>query len=114
MTSSPPTQPLKPRKSRMKERYELQEEVGSGGMGTVYRALDRELNRVVAVKMLRRELVPELINLMHLKREIVLASRVTDEHVVRVYDIGKARGKPLIVMDWVDGENLAALLRRVH
>jgi Flp pilus assembly protein TadD len=64
--------------------------------------------------MLRPELVPGLLNLMQLKREIVLASRVTDEHVVRVYDIGKARGKPLIAMDWVDGENLAALLRRVR
>src|ERR1035438_6863290 len=103
-----------PRKARVKERYELREEVGAGGMGTVYRAIDRELNRTVAVKVLRPELVPGLRNLLRLKRELVLASRVSDEHVVRVHDIGEVGGKALIAMDWVDGESLAQLLGRVH
>jgi serine/threonine-protein kinase len=98
----------------LKERYELQEEVGAGGMGTVYRALDRALNRTVAVKVLRPELVPDLRNLLRLKRELVLASRVSDEHVVRVHDIGEVGGNALIAMDWVDGESLAQLLGRVH
>ena len=83
-------------------------------MGTVYRAVDRELNRTVAVKLLRPELVPDLRNLLRLKRELVLASRVSDEHVVRVHDIGEVDGQPLIAMDWVEGESLADLLRRVH
>jgi serine/threonine protein kinase len=104
----------RPRKPHLKERYELQEEVGAGGMGTVYRAMDRTLNRTVAVKVLRPELVPDLVNLLRLKRELVLASRVTDEHVVRVHDIGEVGGKALIAMDWVDGESLARLLARVH
>jgi serine/threonine-protein kinase len=98
----------------LKERYELREKVGAGGMGTVYRALDRALNRTVAVKVLRPELVPDLRNLLRLKRELVLASRVSDEHVVRVHDIGEVGGKALIAMDWVDGESLAHLLGRVH
>jgi serine/threonine protein kinase len=98
----------------LKERYELREKVGAGGMGTVYRALDRALNRTVAVKVLRPELVPDLRNLLRLKRELVLASRVSDEHVVRVHDIGELGGKALIAMDWVDGESLAHLLGRVH
>jgi len=105
---------LLPRKSRHKDRYELQEELGEGGMGTVFRALDRALNRTVAVKVLRAELVPDLRSLLRLKRELVLASKVSDEHVVRVHDIGEVGGKPLIAMDWVDGESLAQLLRRVH
>jgi serine/threonine protein kinase/Tfp pilus assembly protein PilF len=104
----------RPRKSRSKGRYELQEEVGSGGMGTVYRALDRELNRTVAVKVLRPDLLPDLRNLLRLKRELVLASRISDAHVVRVHDIGEVGGKTLIAMDWVEGETLAQLLRRVH
>jgi tetratricopeptide (TPR) repeat protein len=83
-------------------------------MGTVYRALDRELNRTVAVKLLRPELAPDLRYLLRLKRELVLASRVSDEHVVRVHDIGEVDGRPLIAMDWVEGESLADLLRREH
>ena len=102
------------RKPRRSQRYELREHVGAGGMGTVYRALDRELNRTVAVKLLRPELVPDLRNLLRLKRELVLASRVSDEHVVRVHDIGEVDGRPLIAMDWVEGESLAHLLSRVH
>lgn len=83
-------------------------------MGTVYRAQDHALNRTVAVKVLHPELVPDLRNLLRLKRELVLASRVSDVHVVRVHDIGEVGGKTLIAMDWVEGENLAQLLRRVH
>jgi len=105
---------IRSRKSRRRERYELRDEIGSGGMGTVYRALDRELNRTVAVKLLRPELVPDLRNLLRLKRELVLASRISHPHVVRVHDIGEADGRPLIAMDWVDGESLAHLLGRVH
>ena len=102
------------RRSRRRERYELQREIGGGGMGTVYQALDRELNRTVAVKVLRPELAPDLRNLLRLKRELVLAARVNDEHVVRVHDIGAVDGRALIAMDWVDGESLAQLLGRVH
>src|SRR5579872_2737751 len=113
---SPAPQPelARRRKPRGRARYQLQEEIGVGGMGTVYRAFDHELNRIVAVKILRPELVPDLSNLLRLKRELVLATRVSDEHVVRVHDIGQIEGRSLISMDWVDGENLAQLLRRVH
>lgn len=83
-------------------------------MGTVYQALDHELNRTVAVKVLRPALAPDLRNLLRLKRELVLAARVSDEHVVRVHDIGTVGGRALIAMDWVDGESLARLLSRVH
>ncbi|MCL5743292.1 MAG: protein kinase, partial [Acidobacteria bacterium] len=110
----PPSVSTRSLKSRRSERYELREHIGTGGMGTVYRALDRELNRTVAVKLLRPELVPDLRNLLRLKRELVLASRVSDEHVVRVHDIGEVEGRPLIAMDWVEGESLAHLLNRVH
>ncbi len=83
-------------------------------MGSVYRAYDCELDRTVAVKVLRSESVSDLRALLHLKKELILASRVSDQHVVRVHDLGETEGKPLIAMDWVDGENLVALLARVH
>src|SRR5689334_24398532 len=112
---APAPQPRRsPRKIRARERFQLVEEIGKGGMGTVFRALDRELNRTVAVKVLRPELVADLQNLLRLKRELVLASRVSNEHVVRVHDIGEIEGRALISMDWVDGESLAQLLNRTH
>lgn len=80
----------------------------------MYRALDRELNRTVAVKIIRPEFAADLSSLLRLKREVVLASRVGGNHVVRVHDFGEVDGQALIAMDWVDGENLAALLARVH
>src|ERR1700730_7787821 len=106
--------PPKSRKARRQQRYELQEQIGAGGVGTVYRAWDRELNRVVAVKVVRPEFASSLSSLLRLKRELVLASRVSDAHVVRVHDFGEVDGKALIAMDWVDGESLASLLGRVH
>ena len=80
----------------------------------MYRALDLELNRTVAVKVIRPEFASNLSSLLRLKREVVLASRVSGSHVVRVHDFGEVDGQALIAMDWVDGENLAALLARVH
>jgi serine/threonine-protein kinase len=106
--------PPRSRKVRRQQRYQLFEKIGAGGMGTVYRALDRELNRTVAVKVIRPELASDLSSLLHLKREVVLASRISGSHVVRVYDFGEADGQALIAMDWVDGENLALLLARIH
>ena len=104
----------RPPRRRRKERYQLLELIGEGAMGRVFRALDRELNRTVAVKVLRRELASSLRHIMQLKREVILASRVQDPHVVRVHDLGEAEGQLLVAMDWVDGENLATLLFREH
>jgi len=106
--------PARSPKARRQQRYQLLEEIGAGAMGKVYRALDRELNRTVAVKVIRPEFASNLSSLLRLKREIVLASRVRGSHVVRVHDLGEVDGQPLIAMDWVDGENLVALLARLH
>jgi serine/threonine protein kinase len=83
-------------------------------MGTVYRAQDHELNRTVAVKVLRPELASDLRNLLRLKREVVLASRVSNRYVIRVHDWSEVDGKPTIVMDWIDGGSMAGLLSRRH
>jgi len=104
----------KPSRRRRKERYQLGEPIGEGAMGQVFRALDRELNRTVAVKVLRPELASSLRHIMQLKREVILASRVQHPHVARVHDVGEADGRLLIAMDWIEGENLATLLAREH
>jgi serine/threonine-protein kinase len=94
-------------------RYRILGLVGTGGMGTVYRARDGELDEVVALKML----VPHLCNqpdmVERFRREVKLARRVTHRNVVRTFDIGDhgETGK-FLTMELVDGESLAALRAR--
>jgi len=98
-------------------RYEILGLLGSGGMGTVYRARDRELDEVVALKMLRRELVEAPSMLERFRQEAKLARRVTHRNVARTFDIGEhatAAGttEKFLTMEYVEGESLAALLGR--
>jgi serine/threonine-protein kinase len=92
-------------------RYELLGMLGTGGMGTVYRARDRELDELVALKVLKKELAtPEMIE--RFRREVKLARRVTHRNVARTYDIGEHGGDRFLTMEFVEGEMLAALLAR--
>ncbi|HVY49887.1 MAG TPA: serine/threonine-protein kinase, partial [Minicystis sp.] len=93
-------------------RYEILGMLGVGGMGTVYRARDRELDEVVALKALRRELVDAPGMLERFRREVKLARRVTHPNVARVFDIGEHDGEKFLTMEYVDGESLAGLLAR--
>ena len=93
-------------------RYELSGVVGIGGMGSVYRARDRELDEVIAVKVLRRELIAQPDILERFRREVKLARRVTHTNVARVFDIGEHAGEKFITMEFVDGESLGARLAR--
>jgi serine/threonine protein kinase/tetratricopeptide (TPR) repeat protein/TolB-like protein len=93
-------------------RYRIEAEAGEGGMGKVYRATDLDLGRTVALKVVRSELSSDPQSFERLKLEILLASRVTHRHVLRIYDLGEAGGVRFVSMAWVDGEDLAALIRR--
>jgi serine/threonine-protein kinase len=94
------------------ERYELLGLLGSGGMGTVYKARDLELDELVALKALRRDLVDDASALERFRREVTLARRVTHPNVARVYDIGAHGVEKFLTMEFVDGESLASLLAR--
>jgi serine/threonine protein kinase len=92
-------------------RYEILEVLGEGGMGAVYKAKDRELDRLVALKVIRPELATNPDILQRFKQEILLSSKVTHRNVVRIYDLGDAEGFKFITMEYVEGEDLRHALK---
>jgi len=92
-------------------RYELLGLLGSGGMGTVYRAHDRELDEVVALKVIRRELVAQPDVVERFRREVKLARKVTHPSVARVYDLGEHHGEKFLTMELIEGHSLHEVLR---
>jgi len=97
---------------RLAGRYELMAMLGEGGMGTVYRARDVELDEEVALKMLRKELVDTPGMLARFRQEAKLARRVTHKNVARTFDIGEHEGEKFLTMEFVDGESLASRAAR--
>jgi serine/threonine-protein kinase len=100
------------RRTVLSGRYEIEALLGSGGMGTVYRARDQELDEVVALKMLQRGRVDEPKMLARFKQEVKLARRVTHKNVARTFDIGEHEGDRFLTMEYIDGEPLSALSAR--
>ena len=93
-------------------RYEILAVLGEGGMGTVYKAQDRELGRLVALKVIRPEMASRPEILERFKREILLASQVTHRNVLRIHDLGEAGEIKFISMHYVEGGNLKTLLEK--
>jgi DNA-binding response OmpR family regulator len=91
-------------------RYEILEEIGSGGMGMVYRAFDRELEEQVAIKTLRPELLRDPALVERFKSEIRLARHISDKHVVRTHDLGEREGVYYLTMEYVEGMTVRELL----
>lgn len=92
-------------------RYEILELLGQGGMGAVYKAADREVDRIVAVKVIRPEMASNPEILARFKQELVLSSKVTDRNVIRIYDLGEAQGVKFITMEYMEGDNLHKILK---
>ncbi|MBV8707842.1 MAG: tetratricopeptide repeat protein [Acidobacteriaceae bacterium] len=94
------------------DRYEILAHVGDGGMGSVYKALDRELDRVVALKTIRPDLASNATILRRFKQEILLARKITHQNVIRTYDLGVAGALRFLTMEFFEGEDLCAYLER--
>jgi serine/threonine protein kinase/tetratricopeptide (TPR) repeat protein len=92
-------------------RYEILQLLGEGGMGAVYKAADRELDRFVALKVIRPELASNPSILARFKQELLLAHQVTHRNVIRIYDLGEAEGVKFITMEFIEGQDLRALIR---
>ncbi|MBA3497669.1 MAG: protein kinase [Gemmatimonadales bacterium] len=111
-TAAPGDQSLVPG-SVLASRYEIEELLGRGGMGIVYRAMDRQIGEPVAIKVLRPELgTLDSTVLERFKQELRLARRITHRNVVRTYDLGEAHGTYYITMELVRGTTLAALIQQ--
>jgi serine/threonine-protein kinase len=91
-------------------RYRVEGRLGEGGMGSVYKAYDIEIDRVVALKVIRPELMANAEILQRFKQELLLASRVSHKHILRIHDLGDSGGVKFISMAYVDGRNLAEVL----
>ena len=94
------------------DRFELRGLLGVGGMGSVYRAHDLELDEPIALKLLRRELLHQPGTLDRFRREVKLARKVTHPCVARTFDIGSHLDDRFITMELIEGESLANLLER--
>jgi Protein kinase domain len=95
------------------DRYRVVALAGRGGMGEVYRAEDLKLTQIVAIKFLPAALSQDAGALARFHSEVRIARQVSHPNVSRVFDIGDADGLPFLTMEYVDGEDLASLVRRI-
>ena len=95
------------------DRYRVVALAGRGGMGEVYRAEDLKLSQIVAIKFLPASLSNDAGALARFHSEVRIARQVSHPNVCRVFDIGDADGVPFLTMEYVDGEDLASLIRRI-
>jgi len=94
------------------KRYQIIEEIGKGGMGRVYKAVDKELNRIVVLKMIKPEISfhPGIVD--RFKKEIKLASQITHRNVCRIHDLGEVKGIKFISMQFIGGQDLKKFIQQ--
>jgi protein kinase-like protein len=111
-SSSAPEEGRFPAGTVLAGRYRILGRLGQGGMGEVYRAHDLILNQTVALKFLAPAHLSEA-SLARFRNEVRIARQVSHPNVCRVYDLGMVEGLHFLSMEYIDGEDLASLLRRI-
>ncbi|MAT15975.1 MAG: serine/threonine protein kinase [Planctomyces sp.] len=94
------------------ENYELIEEIGRGGMGVVYKALQTDLGRTVAIKMIRSSTLASADEVKRFEREARAAGKLQHPHIVKIFEAGQIAGQPYFSMEYIEGESLHHLLQR--
>jgi serine/threonine protein kinase/tetratricopeptide (TPR) repeat protein len=94
-------------------RYQVTEELGKGGMGRVYKAYDTEIGEYVALKVLKPEISADEGIVERFRNELKLARRISHRNICRMFDLGRSQDTTYIAMEFVSGEDLKTLLRRV-
>ena len=93
--------------------YQLTEELGHGGMGTVYKALHTKLGRVVALKVLALARAHDRSAIARFEREMQAVGQLDHRHIVRAHDAREIDGTPILVMEYLDGLDLGEIVRRL-
>jgi serine/threonine protein kinase len=99
--------------SILADRYEIIEELGKGGMGKVYKALDREISEKIAVKIIRPEIATNKKIIERFHNELKMARTITHKNVCRMHDLGRDGKTRFITMEYVSGEDLKKSIRRM-
>src|SRR6188508_1797977 len=92
--------------------YEIEASLGAGGMGEVYRARDTRLGRVVAIKVLASKFADHVELRERFEREAQTISSLNHPHICTLYDVGQHNGADYLVMEYLEGDTLAARLER--
>jgi serine/threonine protein kinase/Tfp pilus assembly protein PilF len=94
-------------------RYQIIEELGHGGMGRAYKVLDTDIKEKIALKLLRPEIALDKETVERFSNELKLARKISHRNVCRMFDLGKAEGTTFITMEFVPGEDLKKLIRKM-
>jgi len=92
-------------------RYMIIEELGKGGMGSVYKVLDKEVDEKIALKLLNPEVAANEKTIMRFRNELKTARKISHKNVCRIYDLSKGQGIYYITMEYVSGEDLKSMVR---
>jgi serine/threonine protein kinase/tetratricopeptide (TPR) repeat protein/TolB-like protein len=95
-------------------RFRIEQLLGEGGMGKVYKALDKELGRTVALKILQPELTKDPSVIMRFKQELLLASRISHRNILRIHDLTDYEGVKFITMAFIEGKDLNQMLKETR
>ena len=112
MPATPPAERFAPG-ALLAGRFRIVAELGRGGMGEVYRADDLTLAQPVALKFLPVHIARDPDRLHRFRKEVAAARRVSHPNVCRVYDIAEHEGQSFLTMEFVDGEDLSSVLKRL-
>src|SRR6476660_6160754 len=99
-------------KSLVLDNYVLLEKIGQGGMGQVFKAEHRRLHRIVAVKVLPTSLMQNPATIARFQREVQAAARINHSNIVTAFDAGQDGGVHFLVMEYVEGSDLSAMVKR--
>lgn len=98
--------------STFADRYQIIEELGKGGMGRVYKVMDKEVNAKVALKLIKPEIAADENTIERFRNELKTARDVSHKNVCRMYDLNREEGSYYITMEYVTGEDLKSFIRR--